>query len=311
LEQEEGPLQVRLRAGLAELLVNPQGPDPHTLDERESLIQCGSALFHLKLALRRFGSLGQLELFPDLDQLSLVARVSGEFHDLINTAKSVSIEGLSGKPGGAVGAGEVAVSDEILQRLSVAGANGKAWLVFSQCEASRKRLCEIEASCELHPGSAKEETSRTVPAGASSMGAIRSAWVHFRTSPMASRLLGPSAPPKGQAPMSVERPENMAALAVLKTKTDDRYGWLAAGEVLAQVQLEVAKLNVSSHIFGQAFRARQTRQELRSIIGRKGFVQAIVGFGSQVALRIPSLETSSMPHQALSVATPPVRVTMS
>ena len=91
----------------------------------------------------------------------------------------------------------------------------------------------------------------------------------------------------------------MAALAVLKTKTDDRYGWLAAGEVLAQVQLEAARLNVSSHVFCQAFRARQTRQELRNIIGRKGFAQAIVGFGSQTVS--PILNRSQMTSAPLQI----------
>jgi hypothetical protein len=285
---QEVPLQLRLRAGLAELSVNLQdGSHPHALDERESLLQCGAALFHLKLALRRFGRLGQLELFPDLDQLSLVARVSGEFDGMLDTAKSVLIKGLSRTQSEAACAGEVAVSAQILAQLCAAGSSAKAWLAFSQCEASRKRLCEMEAVKRPSPGSgigqADEDTSRTTPPGATPFGALRSAWVHLRASPMASRLLGPSgrtpASPKTRESMSVERPQNMVALAVLKTKTDDPYGWLAAGEILAQVQLEAAKLNVFSHVFYQAFQARQARQELRNIIGRKGFVQAIVGFG--------------------------------
>jgi len=301
--EQEVPLQVRLRAGLAELSVNPQGSPPtYTLDDRESLLQCGAALFHLRRALRRFGRLRQLELFPDLDQPSLVARVSGQFNGPLDAAKSVLIDGVWGTAPGTTRSGEIALSAQILSQLSTAGTNVKAWLAFSQCEASRKRLCEIETfKAPNTTGRADEDASRTVPPGATRFRALRSAWGHLRASSMASRLLGSSArtPTKSHEPMSVARPQNMAALAVLKTKTDDRYGWLAAGEVLAQVQLEAARLNVSSHVFCQAFRARQTRQELRNIIGRKGFAQAIVGFGSQTVS--PILNRSQMTSAPLQI----------
>jgi hypothetical protein len=302
--EQEVPLQVRLGARLAELSLNPQAAQrSQAVDERESLLQCGSALFHLTLALRRFGRLGRLELFPDLDQLSLVARASGEFNGVLNSAKSMLIERVSGTQRHTLRAGEAAVSAQILARLSAAGPGGKAWLAFSQCEPSRQRLCELAASRDPHPRTAtsqvQEETARTASLGASPLGAIRTAWVHLRTSPMASRLLGSSTrtpSPQKSEPMRPERPEHMVALAVLKTKTDDRYGWLAAGELLARVQSEAVSLNVSSHVFCDAFRDGHTRHELRNIIGRKGFVQAIVGFGSRSAARTPNLDMSSMPH---------------
>jgi hypothetical protein len=73
----------------------------------------------------------------------------------------------------------------------------------------------------------------------------------------------------------------MGSLAVVKTKTDDRFGWLAAGEIMVRARLEAQTLGVSCQVFDQAFCERRPRQELRNIIGRKGFVQAILGFGSQ------------------------------
>src|SRR6267154_908483 len=42
---------------------------------RELTIDCGSALLCLKLALKHFGCLGRVEVFPDLGERSLVARV--------------------------------------------------------------------------------------------------------------------------------------------------------------------------------------------------------------------------------------------
>jgi hypothetical protein len=83
-----------------------------------------------------------------------------------------------------------------------------------------------------------------------------------------------------------ERADQMvsfAALALIKTKTDDKHGWLAAGKAVAQVRLQAQVLGVSCRVFEQAFRNRHLREELRTTIGRKGFAQSIIGFGSQQA----------------------------
>ena len=44
-------------------------------DGRQLMIECGAALFRLKLALKYFGCLGVVELFPDLGNTRLVARL--------------------------------------------------------------------------------------------------------------------------------------------------------------------------------------------------------------------------------------------
>jgi hypothetical protein len=307
------PLQLRLGTDLAELSVDAKASlAAPTYEERNSMIQCGAALFHLKLALQRVGHLGQLQLFPDLDQLSIVARISCEFKPEAHGANSVTTEGRSESQRESAPAGEALVSDRILAKLTAAGASRKAWLDFSQSEPSRKRLCEIGASEERPPrnGSGHDDgfTSQRTPTGARSIGALRSALVHLRVPQIASLLLGSPArtpdSPKNKESNGVEKPEDMVALAVLKTKTDDKYGWLAAGEVIARVRSEAQTLNVSSHVFGEAFRETQTRQELRNIIGRKGFVQAIIGFGSKSASCTANL-TTSLPEPSVAFARKP------
>ena len=282
---QDVPLDVRLETGCAELSLNANaGPNSQTLDDRESLIQCGTALFHLRLSLQRFGRLGHLQLFPDLDHLSLVARISGEF----DREPAAALEGLSETKSETIPAKEVPLSEQVLAKLAAAGTSRKAWLDFSQCEASRNQLCKMAASTvrPLRPGSGHSDQvlPPIAPPGSTRMGAIKSALIHIRASSLASRLLGPagraSHSPTAVEPGGEAKPQDMVALAVLKTKTDDRYGWLAAGEIIAQVRSEAATLNVSSQVFARAFREKQAREELRNLIGRKGFVQAILGFGS-------------------------------
>jgi hypothetical protein len=66
---------------------------------------------------------------------------------------------------------------------------------------------------------------------------------------------------------------------VLKTRTDDKHGWVAAGLTLARLILQAQVLGVSCALHHEPLRAARVRTELRTEIGRKGFVQAILQFG--------------------------------
>src|SRR5262249_33719251 len=74
------PAKLRVGDGQVDLLISyanrASALDP---EERMSLLHCGQALFHMKQALPRFGPLGRVELFPDLDHTALVARVFCQF----------------------------------------------------------------------------------------------------------------------------------------------------------------------------------------------------------------------------------------
>jgi hypothetical protein len=277
------PVQVRLRAGLAELSVNTQSAsEVQLLDDRDLLLQCGEALFHLKLVLQRFGRIGQAQLFPNLDHLSLVAKIPCEFNCDTDVLESVAMNELFRHRHEFISTTETPVSNQVLARLAMVGTNGRAWLDFSQSGLSRQQLCDIETSSH----SCEESQSQTAATGPGLREAITDALGFFGVGRLGSLLLG--TPTRNltvdstyKAPDGIKTIHEMGSLAVLKTKTDDRYGWLAAGEVMGRARLEAQTLGVSSQVFDQAFRERRPRQELRNIIGRKGFVQAIIGFGSR------------------------------
>jgi len=72
-------------------------------------------------------------------------------------------------------------------------------------------------------------------------------------------------------------------LAVVKTKTDDKHGWLAAGQTMARVILQAQVLGLSWSFFNQAVRPRAVREALRTGIGQKAVAQAILRFDSLTA----------------------------
>jgi hypothetical protein len=71
-------------------------------------------------------------------------------------------------------------------------------------------------------------------------------------------------------------------LAVVKTKTDDKYGWLEAGQTMARTILQAQALGLSWAFFNPV-RRRSAREALRMGVGHKGFAQVILRFGPLMA----------------------------
>ena len=68
----------------------------------------------------------------------------------------------------------------------------------------------------------------------------------------------------------------------MKTKTDDKHGWLEAGQTMARTVLQAQALGLSWAFFNPV-RRREVRKELRLGVGHKGFAQAILHFGPLMA----------------------------
>ncbi len=237
-------------------------------DGREWMIRCGTALFHLKLALKRFGCLGRVELFPEFDQAGLVARIHGGFSPPCGAPEVALFEAMERGQDKFASWHEGPVSESHFEMFQGAVAGEKAWLEFSQCASSRNRLLEFAELREKAPATEHQP-------GASLANSRVAQW----TRPLLTFIVRGNEPENLTVEPVGGRAEQMAALAVVKTKTDDRHGWLAAGQAMARARLQARVLEISSHVFDQAFRSRHVREELRTSIGHKGFAQAVMGFG--------------------------------
>jgi hypothetical protein len=74
---------------------------------------------------------------------------------------------------------------------------------------------------------------------------------------------------------------------MLKTKTDDPAGWLAAGRMRARVELQSRATGAAVSVFARELREAGVREELRTEVGRKGYVQAVLRYPA-VTLRLDS-----------------------
>jgi len=224
-------------------------------DKRGFMIGCGTALLYLKQALKHFGCLGQVVLFPDLGQSNLVARVYPGFGRERDAREKFLFRAMNGSRTNDSPLGETPVSETMLSALSHASAGERGWLDFVQSETSRQQVLRVTLSGEERGNGFSRPLFPVVGRGDDS-------WR------MAVEAVSPSSVPA-------------ATLAVVKTKTDDKHGWLEAGQTMARTVLQAQALGLSWAFFNPV-RRREAREALRVGFGHKGFAQVILRFGPLV-----------------------------
>jgi hypothetical protein len=234
------PWRFRIQDRLAELFMGQEITDD--AESREGMIRCGMALQTLKLSLQRQHCLGRVNVFPELDQPRLIARVH------------VS------EPGGGSrrDAGGPADSGPPLTLIQTAAAGQRCWLELAQCERSRKHLAELAGTDGHWLFRITGATGGARPARRSNEGKFS----------LGLRWRPPLSPPGV--------PEATSEFAVIKTKTDDKHGWIAAGQTIALLLHTASQVGVACTFFMDSVRKVSTRHKLRMTIGHKGFGQAIV-----------------------------------
>jgi hypothetical protein len=241
-------------------------------DRREFMIGCGSALLYLKLALKHFGCLGRVDLFPDLGQPGLVARLYfGSGRERNAREKHLFEAMLEYRPDG-FPLGELPVTGAMLTVLGHAADGERGWLDFAQSEISRRQVLEVAqvvgprstdrdgANISLSEAAAERQVARW-PRLVFSFGGRG---VNVRNEPVEEPSGSPAA--------------STATLAVVKTKTDDKHGWVEAGQTMARTILQAQALGMS-WAFVDPMRRREARAALRTGVGHKGFAQVILRFG--------------------------------
>lgn len=271
-------LELRSRQEPALEALDPEG--------RELLIGCGAALQYLKLALKHFGCLGRVELFPDLDQPALLARVHFGFSRERDAQEKFLFEAITSGRAKASAFGERPVSESLLLALSQSVAGERGWLEFAQSETSRQRVVEIAAG---EPATLDLLRARAFPPTAPT-GGPTARW------PRPLFAFGGRKGDSQQLPVKPARPVSLpaATLAVVKTKTDDKHGWLAAGQTMARAILQ-AQAQGLAWAFFHPVRHRASREALRTGIGHKGFAQVILRFGMSAAdpVRLAAPQTAT------------------
>lgn len=282
------PWKFRFHNYFAELFA-ADGQTVESLDPegRETMISCGAALYHLRLALRRFGCLGRTELFPDLARPGLVARVhagvlgerdANERRLFKAMTSPINVVPWSG--------GEVA--DSLMPGLlSGAVSRGRGWLEVVRSEQCQSRLIGLTGALPPRPvGGVRVQNTvlARFPGGDGETNGPAGTTLLQRFSrwrrPMAGGRVNPVVEDKPNALEAAESTLPRPVFAVLKTKTDEKHGWLAAGQTLAWLKLQTRVLGLPCSLFNHVLQRPEIRSELRLCVGHKGFVQSIARLGT-------------------------------
>ena len=250
-----------------ELLMGEEHEDETVADWREKIMRCGASLQSLQHSLKRQGCHARVKLFPELDRPFLVARVylsdCGRYSEPDPLLFDVVTPGLF-QP-----AADLPISDTVFNLMGHAMAGERCWLEIAQCQRSRERLLELAATndtwlFQISGESAAASDGRQKPAE-------YNGWQKFI---VGMKLHAPA--PVHEAGKELDTPAISGTFAVIKTKTDDKYGWIAAGQTSTVLMESARKLGVSCTFSNHALRKPSVRQALRTSIGHKGFGQAIV-----------------------------------
>ncbi|HEX9104554.1 MAG TPA: nitroreductase [Polyangia bacterium] len=259
-------------------------------DDRELVMACGAALFHLRVAIEHFGRAARVHLFPDPDDRDLLASIG------LGPARTPSPD-------------EVRLFDAIPARHTNRGAFARVPLP----EVAVERLREIADAHHTHlipvDGAAKAELARLVaaadriqmrnpafreelaawlranrddnvdgmPGFAHGLGDTRS-----RFAPLLVRNFDQG---DGRAARDSELCEGAPLLAVLATDADTPRAWLEAGEALAHVLLAACADGIAASFLNQPIEVARLRPEVAALVGGERVPQLVLrlGYGREVA----------------------------
>jgi nitroreductase len=257
--------------------------------DRELVISLGAALFHLRVAARRFGRVLEVEAFPDADDRDLVARArlgaerppTPEERHLFaaiprrRTSRFPFEDRVVALP----------VAEQVRKAALAEGAwtcqvsaDDKSALAELVAEGDRRLLGDARFRRELaewvHPNQSEHRDG--VPGYAQGVGDLASLFGPFVVRHFD---LGPA-----QATRDRDLAEAAPLLLVLGTDADEPADWLVAGQSLARLLLTARDEGLHASFLNQPIEVPELRNRLRALLGHSGVPQLVLrlGYGRDV-----------------------------
>jgi hypothetical protein len=273
-------LRADTRRGLA--AADPQG--------RELVLSCGTALFNLRLALRKLGYEAKVHLVPNPAEPRLFARVavaSGAPADA-RTRRMYAAMTRRHTHRGAFE--ERPLSAELAVQLQEAATEEGATLHYVHDLGQRRRVLHLARAAERQLAGderVREEVSEWTPAPSSTRqdGIPATAYAREPSTlvddlPARDFDLGRGL---GQL-VSLEHPPG--GLAVLLTARDLEVDWLMAGQALERVLVTAAERSAFAAMHSQVIEVPNLRDELRRELCTAGYPQILLRFGYSAEVQL-------------------------
>jgi nitroreductase len=264
----------------------------HIVDpsDRELIMSCGCALFHLRCAMAHFAYLGSVDLLPEPNDPDLLARLSLGIHGEASREESALFSAIPKRRTNRQPFRDEPLPSSLLSSLKSAAQDEFAWLHVLTSEQERHALARLIAEGDRRQWANKRFRLELA------------AWVHSNRSsardgipgyaqgvddllscagPLVVRTFDMGA---GQAAKDHELATGSPGLVVLGTNGDTPRDWLYAGQALARLLLRARVEDVWTSFLNQPIELPDLRQRLGVSLGLTGFPQACLrlGFGEDI-----------------------------
>ena len=267
-------------------------------DDRELIISCGAALYHLRLAANHFGIADEVQLLPEKNSNpDLLARISLKDDDKGTIKKQAErdaplFEAITKRRSNRSSFENRRLPDDLLASLKDSASANGTWLDVIDDEDKKNTLADLisqgdriqlsdkrfrrELAAWIHPNRSKSQDG--MPGYAHGM-------THDIASHIGPFLIRTFDIGKGQAAKDKELASGSPVLAVLGTDADEPLNWIQTGQALARILLQARAKNVWTTFMNQPIEVPELRPKLLQALGRAtGFPQLLMrmGYGKEV-----------------------------
>ena len=259
-------------------------------NDRELIISCGCALYHLRSAMAHFGYLGSIDVLPDANNPDLLARITMGVQEENSPEESLVFFAIPKRRTNRQPFYDQPIPPALLGALSHAAESQFAWLHLVRGEELRHVLAQLiaegdrrqwanknfrkELAAWVHPNRATARDG--IPGYAQGVDDLMS-----YAGPLVVRTFNMG---EGQAAKDLELATGSPALVLLGTDGDTPRDWLHAGQALARVLLRARVEDVWASFLNQAVELPDLRQTLCTALGLTGHPQLCLrlGFGEDI-----------------------------
>ncbi len=258
--------------------------------DRELIMACGAALFHLRIALRHFGYEGKVRTFPDANDQDLLARIGFGGKGKPTSEEELLFKALLKRRTNRMPFEPREVPRKVLSELEEAASDEHAWFQTIEGEDNRNRVADLvaegdriqmanssfrrELAAWIHPN--RSVSHDGMPGYALGLGDLTSSFA-----PIVVRTFDMG---KGQAAKDRQFATGSPVLAALGTDGDAPRDWLSAGQALDKVLLRARAEDVWASFLNQPTEVPELRPKLLDLLGKKGHPQLLLrmGYGHDV-----------------------------
>jgi hypothetical protein len=257
--------------------------------DRELVMSCGAALFHLRIAMRHFGLDAAVRTFPDPEIPDLLADVGMTGKSAATREERALFGAIPARRTYRLAFDERPIPEALLPHLQATAAEEGACLHIIEGLYSRSAVADLieegdkiqwsdphfrrELAAWVHPSRSLSRDG--IPGFALGMPNLLS-----NVAPFAFRTFDLG---KGRATRDRQLALSSPSLAVLATAADDPPAWLAAGQALSHLLLRARMEGIFASFLNQPIEVESLRLKVPIIIGTRDCPQILLrlGYGRQ------------------------------